>query len=291
MLVHVLPVALLAPWWARPTPRPGGLDWGRWYLSLEAAGVALGAAIALAWALPAAARGGQAYRAADPVGADGGANLVPHIEAFRAPAAMVVVSLAAAAGPLPVGSVAAALAIAGAPGRGAVDLPARFALAWVVPGLIALSTSSAASRSTTAHSAAAGIRPPRERHACSRGGEPARRRDNAAPAGLLALAGVVLVIGGTLRPSAMPRWLSEVSPGWDWACWRALLLALAKGGRGQALALSLTCPLLLIGVHLAGSAALARSFDLEPVAAILKAGEQASGPSPTWCPTRDNSTS
>lgn len=55
ILVFVLPPALLAPWWASPSP-----SWGRWYGALAAA-VGLGASIALAWALPAAASGGEAY--------------------------------------------------------------------------------------------------------------------------------------------------------------------------------------------------------------------------------------
>ncbi|HEX4882642.1 MAG TPA: glycosyltransferase family 39 protein [Casimicrobiaceae bacterium] len=55
-LLHLAPAALLAPWWAgRALPRR------RWY-----AGVALallgGAALALAWAIPAGVRGGEAYR-------------------------------------------------------------------------------------------------------------------------------------------------------------------------------------------------------------------------------------
>jgi len=59
ILLHVLPAALVAPWWA-PWLK-GKLP--RWYLDL-ALGVLLGAAIALAWALPAAYSGGEAYRQA-----------------------------------------------------------------------------------------------------------------------------------------------------------------------------------------------------------------------------------
>ncbi len=59
ILLHVLPAALVAPWWA-PWLK-GNLP--RWYLDL-ALGVLLGAAIALAWALPAAYSGGEAYRQA-----------------------------------------------------------------------------------------------------------------------------------------------------------------------------------------------------------------------------------
>lgn len=57
ILLHVLPAAVAAPWWA---PQLKG-RLGRWYVDLLL-GVLLGAAIALAWALPAAYLGGEAYR-------------------------------------------------------------------------------------------------------------------------------------------------------------------------------------------------------------------------------------
>jgi 4-amino-4-deoxy-L-arabinose transferase-like glycosyltransferase len=60
ILIHVLPVALLAPFWK--TAAPAG-RWWRWYAGL-AASVLLAAGIALGWALPAAAAGGEAYREA-----------------------------------------------------------------------------------------------------------------------------------------------------------------------------------------------------------------------------------
>lgn len=54
VLLHLLPVAALAPWW-----RPG-LPWKRWTGGVLLA-VLGGAAIALAWAVPAAIRGGEEY--------------------------------------------------------------------------------------------------------------------------------------------------------------------------------------------------------------------------------------
>jgi len=57
ILLHVLPAAVAAPWWA---PQLKG-KFGRYYLRLLL-GVLLGAAIALAWALPAGWSGGEAYR-------------------------------------------------------------------------------------------------------------------------------------------------------------------------------------------------------------------------------------
>ncbi|KAB2314139.1 glycosyltransferase family 39 protein [Betaproteobacteria bacterium SCN2] len=56
VLLHLLPAAVLAPWWAG-----GGLDWKRWYGAILLA-VLGGAAIALAWAIPAAIHGGEEYR-------------------------------------------------------------------------------------------------------------------------------------------------------------------------------------------------------------------------------------
>lgn len=55
ILLQVLPVVVLAPWW---TP---GLRWTRWFAGVLAA-ILLGAGIALAWAIPAGMAGGEAYR-------------------------------------------------------------------------------------------------------------------------------------------------------------------------------------------------------------------------------------
>jgi len=62
-LLHLLPVALFAPLWARDD-RP---RWGWWYGG-TLAGVLGGAAIILAWAVPAAVLGGEVYRNAIFVG-------------------------------------------------------------------------------------------------------------------------------------------------------------------------------------------------------------------------------
>lgn len=55
ILLHLLPLALLAPWWSP------GLRGSRWAAGVVLA-VLLGAAIALAWAIPAGIAGGEAYR-------------------------------------------------------------------------------------------------------------------------------------------------------------------------------------------------------------------------------------
>jgi len=56
ILLHTLPVALLAPWWSNEARSHKGT----WYLRLLGA-LTLGVALALAWAVPAALRGGEAY--------------------------------------------------------------------------------------------------------------------------------------------------------------------------------------------------------------------------------------
>ncbi len=60
ILLMLLPALLLAPWWRPSAPLRG---WVRWYLWALAA-LSLGVALALAWALPAASAGGEAYRQA-----------------------------------------------------------------------------------------------------------------------------------------------------------------------------------------------------------------------------------
>jgi len=57
-LLHLLPVALLAPLWARAAG--GSPSWRRWYAGLALA-VLAGAAIGLAWAVPAAISGGEEF--------------------------------------------------------------------------------------------------------------------------------------------------------------------------------------------------------------------------------------
>jgi 4-amino-4-deoxy-L-arabinose transferase-like glycosyltransferase len=59
ILLHLLPVAVLAPWWLKQ--RPVVFHWKQWYLGLGLA-VLIGSIIALSWAIPAGIAGGEAYR-------------------------------------------------------------------------------------------------------------------------------------------------------------------------------------------------------------------------------------
>jgi 4-amino-4-deoxy-L-arabinose transferase-like glycosyltransferase len=60
ILLFILPVGLLAPWWLAARPAQG---WPGWYLGLLGA-VLLGAVLALSWAVPAGIVGGEEYRRA-----------------------------------------------------------------------------------------------------------------------------------------------------------------------------------------------------------------------------------
>lgn len=60
ILLHILPAALAAPLWAPRLARAQLPGWARWYGGVLAA-VALGAAIGLAWAIPAAIAGGAEF--------------------------------------------------------------------------------------------------------------------------------------------------------------------------------------------------------------------------------------
>jgi len=75
-LMHLLPASLLAPWWGAPRSRVA------WYAGVLAA-VGGGAAIALAWAVPAARQGGPAY--ADAIFVRQTADRMVHAFAHRRP--------------------------------------------------------------------------------------------------------------------------------------------------------------------------------------------------------------
>ncbi|MDO8940838.1 MAG: glycosyltransferase family 39 protein [Methylicorpusculum sp.] len=61
ILIHLLPVSLLAPWWAQKTEV--NFNWRYWYFGVLA-GLLTGALIALSWAIPAGFAGGEAYQKA-----------------------------------------------------------------------------------------------------------------------------------------------------------------------------------------------------------------------------------
>jgi 4-amino-4-deoxy-L-arabinose transferase-like glycosyltransferase len=63
ILLHLLPAAVLAPWWNRAGSSHVAVRWPRWFGGILLA-VLLGTAIALSWAIPAGMAGGEEYRRA-----------------------------------------------------------------------------------------------------------------------------------------------------------------------------------------------------------------------------------
>ena len=128
ILLHLLPVALLAPWWN------WNLRWPRWYGGILVA-VLIGAAIALAWAIPAGMAGGEAYRKAIFWGQT--ADRMVESFAHRRPLWWYLPLLPVLFLPWLVWP-----GLWGALGRFSrygVDRGGRFCLAWLVPVLIAFS--------------------------------------------------------------------------------------------------------------------------------------------------------
>ena len=268
VLVHVLPVALLAPWWVTEPPA----RWRRWYLGLLA-GVALGAVIGLAWALSAAERGGPAYGTA--ILWEQSAGRVAHAFAHRRPWWWYLPMLLLILFPW---SLWPPLWRSLAASRRPLEPAARFAVACVVPGLIAFSLISGKQVHylmplLPAFAILAGT--------ASQRMEGATRGWHAiVPAGLLAAGGLLLFAGGYFHGKAgMPEWTGWISPWWGPILLTgAVLLGLTRTTRQQVLALSLASPALVILVHLAGGGVVARIYDLRPAAAFLRQAESAHRP-------------
>ncbi|HEX6405881.1 MAG TPA: hypothetical protein VFZ90_01705, partial [Gemmatimonadales bacterium] len=131
VLVHVLPAAVLAPWWTRNASER---RWSSWYLGLVAA-LGLGAALGLAWALAASADQGGAYRDAILWGQTAGR--VTKSFAHRHPFWWYLLAFPLVLLPWSLWrpwwrSLAGAV-------RARESVVLRFALAWVVPGFVILS--------------------------------------------------------------------------------------------------------------------------------------------------------
>jgi 4-amino-4-deoxy-L-arabinose transferase-like glycosyltransferase len=266
VLVHVLPVALLAPWWATKSPAGG---WGRWYLGVTF-GLALGAALGLAWAIAAGARGGPEYR--DSILWEQSAGRVAAAFAHRRPWWWYFPLLPLVLFPWslwpPLWRALAGLR------RGLTETAARFALACILPAFIILSLISGKQvhylmplLPIFAILAAAAFR--------GTAGE-GRSWDTAVPAILLGAAGGLLLLQ---RETGAESWLGQIPRLWGLVLvLGALLLAVPRPRSRQVVALSLVPPALLSVTHLAGMGLISRIYDLRPAASLLKQAEEAGRP-------------
>jgi 4-amino-4-deoxy-L-arabinose transferase-like glycosyltransferase len=136
-LLHLLPLALLAPWWLQPEAGPAPARprrWRGWYGGVGLA-VLVGAAIALAWAVPTALAGGGQF--GHEIFWRQSVDRMVSTEHHLRPAWFFLATLPALL--LPWLFFPAVWRGLFALARGERSLPVRFALAWTVPVFIGFS--------------------------------------------------------------------------------------------------------------------------------------------------------
>jgi len=270
-LVLPLGVALLAPWWARPARR--GV---RWWAGLLAA-LAIAAAIALAWALPAAHAGGPAY--ADAILLRQTEGRIVNAEAHGRPWWWYLPLLPVLLFPYSVWAPAWKAALRWRPRTG--DEGTRFCLAWLLPGLLFFSLISGKQPHYLVP-----LLPACALLVVRLAGGPEvafRRRYLVPPLAGLALVGVALEVAPLLagRPG-LPPWLGTLAPGIGlvllvlaaaaWFAWERLFSG------GLPAALSLVSLALALGLHIGFSEIARQSYDLEPIARYVAVLQQQGRP-------------
>jgi 4-amino-4-deoxy-L-arabinose transferase-like glycosyltransferase len=280
ILVYALPPALFAPLWARPERRPG---WFGWYGGVLLS-VLIGAAIGLAWALPAAAAGGPAYEKAILWGQTAGR--VEHSFAHRRPFWWYLPLLPVLLFPLSCWLPAwRSLALWKRPSEPGL----RFGLIVSLVGLVVFSLISGKQPHYLLPLAPA-LMLVIARSLTTEGSVALRRRDAVLVfAGFMLLAGVVM--GFSTLLGLMPRLAEKVDlPDWlfdtDVEIAASLLVAgalsfwLSGRHRLDAALASVAVPalILFLAVHLLGFTPGRSSFDLTPAAAVLKQAEDQGRP-------------
>jgi len=275
ILVYILPVALLAPWWANPKP-----NLIRWYGGIVGA-LAAGVVIALAWAIPAGIAGGEEYRNAIFWGQTVGR--VNESFAHGRPFYWYVLVIPVVLFPWVIWPPF----WRGVRGMiGNTDPAIRFALAWAVPGVLILSFISGKQPHyllplfppfALLLAAAVG------REIEANGREP-KLRDQM-PAGLAMIAVGVGLVGlmwwiksdsTALSSLGWPHWVSQVSVGFGVVVIiTGLVLSLKrfKTFRAAIVALTLSSAIAVSSVHVFVFSAGSYAYDLERMAQFLRAME------------------
>lgn len=263
ILVHYLPAALTAPWWA---PRlaaaaPDGWTWRRWYGGVILS-VFLAAAVGLAWAVPAGIAGGEAYREAIFWGQSAGrvVNSFAHARPFWWYAAALPGLI------LPWLIWPPAWRRAGLPGGAFGDGAARLCLIWFGAAFLAFSAVSG----KQLHYLLPEFPALALLAAYLTGGAAPRRLDSLIPGGFFVVLGAALLaapylpVGGRLGAT-----LAEAH-----TMWAGLVLAAGAAvivRRGRAAGLAAAAAVSIAAVHLAARPVLAARYDLAPVAAQVRA--------------------
>lgn len=267
VLLLPLLVAVLSPWWGGRSPRSI-----RWWGGLLGA-VAVAAAIGLAWALPAAASGGQAY--ADAILISQTKERMVHSFAHNRPWWWYLALLPGLLYPYSAWPPLWAAAFR----RRKADPGMRFCLAWLLPGLVAFSLISGKQPHYLLP-----LMPAMALLASRVLSEPGVtvRRWHILPvlAGVVLLGGV-LAVAPLLTGRKIPAWSHQVSPGTGvallglaLASWFFFDRVFARRVAGP----TLIAVALVIGLHLGFSEVARTAYDLEPVARYLKSAEDQGRP-------------
>ena len=259
ILVHVLPVALAAPYWIGAS-RPS--SWPAWYAGLAGATV-LGAALALAWALPAAEAGGEAYAAATLW--DQTAGRVTDSFAHGGPWWFYLAAAPAALLPWILWPT-----VWRGFGRGLMaERGGRFCLAWLILTVAALSAISG----KQPHYLIPSLPAAALLFAAAIAGAGERRRFDALPVAVPAVVFVVLLgVVAAARGAGdgvLPGWTMDLAPlvGLPAAAAAAFAVLFPLGDQfRRTVMMTGAAVLLVIAAHLTAAPYLGRAFDLEPLA-------------------------
>jgi len=283
-LLLPLLVAVLEPWWGRDLPRPpsrlgrlgpiGPIGPIGWWLGLAGA-VAIAAAIGLAWALPAAAAGGETYGQAILLTQTG--ERIVRAFAHQHPWWWYLPLLPLLLFPY---SVWPPLwrAMARMRWRG-LDAGERFCLSWLVPGLVAFSAISGKQPHYLLPLCPAfallAARRLEEKPAV-------RRRDAVLPVAVLAVVGLILLVAPSLAGDLdLPPWTPEISPGAGASMLLAGLGFLAGFARifpGRPAAPTSITLVFVLGLHAGFAEVARRAYDLGPTAHYLALVEKEGRP-------------
>ncbi len=274
ILLQILPLAVLAPWWGKAQPQVQVPVWRRWYAHLLGA-VLLGAAIALAWAIPAGIHGGKTYQHAIFWGQT--ADRMVNSFAHRRPLWWYVPLLPVMLFPwllwLPVWRGLLGLR------RQMDDLGTRLCIAWLLPVFVAFSFISGKQMHyllpifpAFALLAARGLSSIR----------PATRWDMV-PAALATLVagGILIYLPQYAQTHHVAPWISNI-PQWGGMVLVAAAVALLVLRRGNALhetwKMTLLSGLAVTLLYLAVVRSAGLAYDIRPISARLKALQEAGVP-------------
>ncbi|MFQ5783896.1 MAG: ArnT family glycosyltransferase [Alphaproteobacteria bacterium] len=269
-LLHLLPAPLLAPlWWPRERPT----SWRPWYGLVALASLA-GAALALAWALPAAAAGGEDYAYAILWRQTAGRMVVSfaHARPWWFYPALLPVML------YPWGWTPALWR--GLSARRFRETGLAFCLAWGVPPfLVLMAISGKQPHYLLPLLPAFAIAAARLLSDTDIG---RKASDLAVPAVMPIAMGLVVILGPSLSPALLdlfpekriPSWIADIPPQWGGALIAgSVLLSLAAGRTSWRAVLGTAAYTVIIFVtaNAVGNAAVFRIYDLARISAYLGA--------------------